>query len=119
MLFLVPDFNDMTNVSTILRNTSNELSNSIIDQSMTYAFSVAAASLRENFYMKERLRNVRIYLLTDNKYHVLIVIFNIFNRLDSYAIMRITSLRARTRCIWMTCASTYKWLLTSWSSRIN
>ncbi|KAL4435266.1 hypothetical protein ABPG74_017358 [Tetrahymena malaccensis] len=58
-LLTTPDFNDMTNISTILRNTSNEVANSIIDQSMQYAFSVGSASLRENFFMKEKLKNTR------------------------------------------------------------
>ena len=62
--FLAPEFNDKTNVSTILRNTTNELSNSIVDQAMQYAFSVGAASLRENFFMKEKLTNVIINFLT-------------------------------------------------------
>lgn len=59
-LIIGPDFNDKKNVSTILRNTSNEVSSSLIDSAMSYAFSVSAASLRENYFMKEKLRNVII-----------------------------------------------------------
>ncbi|EGR33914.1 peptidase M16 inactive domain protein [Ichthyophthirius multifiliis] len=66
-LLTAPDFKDMQNISTILRNYSNDISNNIIEQALSYSVSVSQASLMENCFIKEKLNHTRfLFQFTNN-----------------------------------------------------
>ncbi|KRX07100.1 Metalloenzyme, LuxS/M16 peptidase-like protein [Pseudocohnilembus persalinus] len=54
-----PNFHDYDHMVTLIRNASTQLSQNIVDSSLTYAFSTAHASLREKYYVNEQLNQAR------------------------------------------------------------
>lgn len=52
---LDPNFNDLQNIETIIKNESIESTNKVVENPLGFANSVSSASLRYPYYLNEKL----------------------------------------------------------------
>eukprot|EP01017_Pseudomicrothorax_dubius_P039030 TRINITY_DN5937_c0_g1_i2.p1 TRINITY_DN5937_c0_g1~~TRINITY_DN5937_c0_g1_i2.p1 ORF type:complete len:536 (-),score=162.34 TRINITY_DN5937_c0_g1_i2:1155-2714(-) len=58
-LLCQPDFGDAENTPQLLRLLSTDLSNSLVDDALSFSISTAGSGLREAYHLEQKLKNTR------------------------------------------------------------